>query len=71
METTTVKLYKSTKAALNTLKEDGETYEGVVNRLIAERKNKNLKKELIEAYKNMGKKDLEILEEWEVASKEI
>lgn len=30
--------------------------------------NKKDVEELIKAYKNMGKKDLEILEEWEVAS---
>ncbi len=34
-------------------------------------KNKNLKKELVEAYKSMGKRDLEILEDWEPASKEL
>ena len=30
--------------------------------------NQNLKAELIEAYKSMGKKNLEFLEEWEQAS---
>ncbi len=71
MEATTVKIHKNTKFALDTLKINNETYEEIINRLISERINKNMRKELIEAYKNMGKKDLEILEEWETASNEL
>jgi len=71
MEATTVKIHKNTKFALESLKRDGETYEEIINRLISEKLNKNMKKELIDAYKNMGKKDLEILEEWENASNEL
>ena len=32
---------------------------------------KNLKAELIEVYKSMGKRDLKFLEEWEQASNEV
>lgn len=71
METTTVKIHKNTKFVLDTLKINNETYEDIINRLINEKINKNMKKELIEAYKSMGKKDLEILEEWKTASNEL
>lgn len=71
MEITTVKIHKSTKVVLDTLKNNSETYEDIINRLISERINKNMKKKLIEAYKSMGKKDLVILEEWETASNEL
>ncbi len=33
--------------------------------------NKLLKNKMIEFYKNMGKNELEILEDWEIASKEL
>ena len=71
MEITTVKIHKSTKTVLDTLKNNTETYEDLINRLINERTNKKIKKELIEAYKSMGKKDLEILEGWETSSNEL
>ncbi len=71
MEITTVKIHKNTKAILDTLKNDSETYENIINRLISERINRNMRKELIKAYKSMGKKELTILEEWETASNEL
>lgn len=71
MNVTTIKLHKGTKSALDEIRYQNESYDDIINKLISEIRNKNLKKELITAYKSMGKEDLKILEEWEVASKEI
>ena len=71
MEVTTVKIRDSTKMALDGMKKDRESYDEVIERLIAQIKNKSLKKELIEGYKSMGKEDLELLEEWDSISAEI
>jgi len=71
MEITTVKIHKNTKSALDELKIDNETYDDIINRLISQIKNKNLKNELIKAYKNLDKEDLDTLNEWESASSDI
>ena len=71
MEVTTIKLYKTTKAMLDSFKQKNESYDDIITRILSYFKNKNLKKELIEAYSNMGKEDLKILGEWENASGEV
>ena len=68
---TTIKLQKSTKSELDQLKLKFESYNAAIKRLISNARNSNLKAELIEAYKSMGEKDLELLEEWEQASNEV
>ena len=68
---TTIKLQKSTKSELDQLKLKSESYNVAIKRLISNARDSNLKAELIEAYKSMGKKDLELLEEWEQASSEV
>ena len=68
---TTIKLKKSTKSALDHVKNESESYDSAIKKMISHVRNANLKKELIEAYSIMGKKDLELLEEWEPASKEL
>lgn len=68
---TTIKLQKSTKLELERLKNKSESYNTAIKRLISDAINSNLKADLIEAYKSMGKKDLEMLEEWEQASNEV
>lgn len=68
---TTIKLQKSTKSELNQMKLKSESYNSAIKRLISDSKNSSLKAELIEAYKDMGKKDLELLEEWEQTSSEV
>ena len=68
---TTVKLQKSTKSELDQLKLKSESYNAAIRRLITNARNSSLKAELIEAYKSMGNKDLELLEEWEQASNEV
>ncbi len=65
---TTVKLSVRTKMALNGLKSERETYDQVISKLTAQAKEKTLKSSLAEAYKSLGKEELEILEEWEAAS---
>ena len=70
METTTIKIRKNTKHTLDTIRIENESYDETIQRILKEIKNKELKKQLIEAYKNMGHADLEILEEWENASLE-
>ncbi len=71
METTTIKIHKTTKFILDEFRNENESYDKAIIKIIEKIKNKNLTKNLIEAYKNMGKKDLEILNEWETASKEL
>ena len=71
MRVTTVKVLKSTKDALNELKNKKESYDEVIRKLVAKVREKTLKDELIEGYKRMGKESLEILEEWESASAEL
>ena len=71
METTTVKLHRDTKLALDDLRSERESYDEVIGKLITHRKNKDLKKELMQGYKSMGKTDLAILEEWETSSQDF
>ena len=68
---TTIKLQKRTKYVLDNLKDNSESYDAAIRRIISSVKNKNLKADLIEAYKSMGKKDLGMLEEWDKASGEL
>lgn len=68
---TTIKLKKSTKSALDHVKDESESYDSAIKKLISHVKNASLKTELIEAYKNMGKDDLKLLEEWDSASNEV
>ena len=70
MDATTIKLHKSTKSALDKLRKENESYENVISKLISQAENKGLKDELIAAYKQVGREDLEILAEWENASRE-
>ena len=71
MNATTIKLHKRTKSALDELRSENESYESVINKLIMQARNKNLKNELIAAYKQLGKEELDTLKEWEAASQEV
>ncbi|HIG95394.1 TPA: hypothetical protein HA249_00685 [Candidatus Woesearchaeota archaeon] len=71
METTTVKLQKTTKLALDHLKLGNETYNQVINKLIQKTKKDHLRHELIEGYKNRGEDALRLLHEWDAASAEL
>ena len=65
---TTVKLQGRTKAALDVLKSERETYDQVISKLVSQARGKAVKSELVEAYKSLGKDELKILEDWEAAS---
>ena len=71
MDATTIKLHKRTKSALDRLRMENESYEGVISRLVLQARNNGLKEELIAAYKQVGKDELDILNEWESASQEV
>ena len=60
---TTIKLGKNTKSELDKLKLKSESYDAAIKRLVSKERNSRLKEELIEAYKSIGRKDLELLEE--------
>ena len=71
MEITTVKLHKSTKSALDEVRQEDESYDDVIQKLLLEIKSKHLKNDLIEAYKQKSTEDLRILEEWEAVSVDV
>ncbi len=68
MQTTTIKLYPQTKHALDDLKQDHDTYDRVIFKLVAQAKKKKLIKELVEAYQSKAKEDVKIAQEWDAAS---
>ena len=68
MEITTIKLQKKTKSELDKIKQNKETYDEIIKRLVEETKKKSRKKELIEGYSQIGKEDLKEVEEWEAAT---
>ncbi|HIG93820.1 MAG: hypothetical protein QT02_C0004G0010 [archaeon GW2011_AR9] len=70
MDTTTVKIHQSTKEDLDELRQDYETYDDVINKLISEVKKKNLVKELIEGYKSNAKRDKQMVKEWDHTSED-
>ncbi len=70
-EVTTVKLNKRTKATLDELKGERETYDDVISKLVSQVRVKSMKAELAEEYKKLGKDDLRLMQEWETASSEL
>ena len=70
-EITTIKVEKSTKSELDRLKLESESYNSAIKRLVSNAGNSNLREKLVEAYRSMGKEDLELLEDWENASSEL
>ncbi len=71
MQATTVKVYQNTKSALDGIREEGESYDDVIEKLLVQSRNRNLKAELIKGYKSQSSADLELLQEWEAASQEV
>ncbi|MGH7927918.1 MAG: DUF7557 family protein [Candidatus Binatia bacterium] len=59
---TTIKVKRTTKAELDQLRKDGETYDEAIARLM---KRERIERELKEAYRKNAKFDLEICKEWE------
>ena len=70
MSVTTVKIQISTKAVLDEFKEGTESYDDVIQKLAHRQLIKDLKRKLVFGYKSLGKKDLDILKEWDPASLE-
>ena len=68
---TTIKLQKRTKSELDQIRVKSESYDTTIRKLMSNVKNTNLKAELIEGYKMMGKKELQFLKEWDIASSEL
>ena len=68
---TTIKLKRSTKSAIDHIKDESESYDSAIKKLISHARNINLRQELTDAYKNMGRADLKLLDEWDSASQEI
>ncbi|MBI2144990.1 hypothetical protein HYU18_01570 [Candidatus Woesearchaeota archaeon] len=71
VQITTVKLTRKTKAALDELKGERETYDEVIGKLASQAKGKSIEAELVEEYKELSKEDLDLLSEWEAASSEL
>ncbi len=70
-DVTTVKIRSSTKAAIDEIKANHESYDTVISRLAAKEKKRTLVKELVEGYKVRAKENLEILEEWDATSEDL
>lgn len=70
MDITTIKLQKKTKSELDKMKQNKETYDQIIQRLVEEGKKKSRKKELIEGYSQIGKEELKEMEEWEAVALE-
>ncbi len=71
MNVTTVKVHERTKAALDKLKDERESYDEVISSLIEHKLGKNLRSEMVEGYTKVGRKELELLNEWEAVLGEI
>ncbi len=71
MSITTIKLEQKTKFALDRFKEKTQSYDKTILKLISLVERKNLLQKLEEGYKQMGKEDLQILNEWENASSHV
>lgn len=71
MYTTTIKLQKDTKMQLDKMKTQRDTYDDLIRRLVAREKQKHLRDNLISAYKELGKEELNTFKEWESASTEV
>ena len=63
MEVTTIKLHERTKAALDRVRLERESYDDTVQRLLSLQRKKELTEQLIEAYRAA-----EHLEEWDNAT---
>ncbi|HIH23933.1 TPA: hypothetical protein HA251_02765 [Candidatus Woesearchaeota archaeon] len=63
MDVTTIKLQKCTKRKLDALRKETESYDSVVERLVAMAKREHLKAALIAGYSDPEQK--KIMEEWD------
>jgi len=68
MEITTIKIKKSTKTSLDTFRQEKDSYDDTIQKLINSSHKKQLTTRLIKGYKNIGSDELKMLEEWDSAS---
>ncbi len=68
MEATTIKIYPGTKSDLDKLKNNDESYDLIITKLLSEVKRKYLVKELVEAYGKKTEEDKQIEKEWSKTS---
>jgi hypothetical protein len=71
MDITTIKLATRTKTELDRFRQGSESYDRIIQKLLADAQSKELRSKLIEGYQKKAKEDLDILKEWESASGEI
>ena len=71
MDITTIKVRRQTKQELDLFRNRSESYDEIIRKLMTELRRKALTRQLVEAYRKMGKGDLALLEEWEAASREL
>ena len=65
MQATTVKIHPQTKMALDKLKEDSESYDDVIEKLVTAKNKKTLREELIREYQSITKDEVKEFNEWE------
>ncbi|MBI2105816.1 hypothetical protein HYT56_03190 [Candidatus Woesearchaeota archaeon] len=70
---TTIQIHKDIKKGLDLIKNERESYESVISRLLdLENKQKILNEKLmIKGYKKMAKESLRITRDWEATDKEL
>ncbi|MEK6846189.1 MAG: hypothetical protein AABY26_05490 [Nanoarchaeota archaeon] len=68
MEATTIKIYPDTKNDLDELRNDDESYDSIITKLLSEVKHKHLIKELVEAYGKKAEEDKQVEKEWNKTS---
>jgi predicted CopG family antitoxin len=65
---TTIKMHLSTKKELDLLRDETESYDQVISKLVAEHKHKDLRRALIEGYTQSADFDRKTAKEWETSS---
>lgn len=66
MTTTTIKIYRTTKARLDQRRAQNETYDAMINRLLGG-KQKTLREQLIAGYQENAARDRALVKEWQTA----
>jgi hypothetical protein len=71
MDITTIKLRKGTKSSLDHFKKKEESYDRAIKRMLVAVRQKRLREQLAEGYKEAARRDKHLVNEWEAASREI
>jgi|TARA_B100001971_G_C18179842_1_gene532114 hypothetical protein len=70
-EVTTMKIKRTTKRALDSIRKSTESYDETIKRLVAQKEDQNLRKLLIEGYTQKAKEDQETVADWDHTSPSI